>query len=144
MNCYQCNLYPYSGIMPLDCQSPFADLSISRAKVISPNYPSNYENYLNCQLTINVALDKRVLLVFDEFKLVSSSSCNIGTDYLEVRNGNSTGFGLIGTSLCGNSLPERILSTGPSVTLKFKTNFNITNKGFKLTAIGVGKQYHKI
>ena len=127
-------------LLPLACESPYNKVTITRGTIISPNYPYHYDNNKDCRLTIGVRVGKLVLLRFEAFQVQYGwSDCQY--DYLEIRDGNSNNSSLIGSRLCGTSLPNAILSTGNSLTFKFYTNYGTTDTGFNITAIEVGKMH---
>ena len=53
-------------------------------------------------------------------------------DYLEVRDGDSPSSSIIGSKLCGQSIPAAIESTGSSMTLVFHTDSSAKRTGFKI------------
>ena len=129
------------GYKPLDCNSPFDEVAISRTSIVSPNYPLDYDSNLDCQITVSFALGRKVLIHFETFNLGYSYSCTSYSDYLEVRDGNSSSSDLIGSRLCGTDIPEKKVSTGNSVTLAIHTNNYGAYSGFRLKVLEVGKYY---
>ena len=75
-----------------------------------------------------------VSINFEDFNLQYDSSCQY--DWLEVRDGNSSESKMLGDKLCGDNIPDPIVSTGQSITLLFKSDasYNFDNSGFKLVA----------
>ena len=69
-----------SGPIPIDCESPFDEVAVNRVVITSPNYPNEYENNKDCQLTIRVASDQLVNIFVEAFNAESHSTC--GYDYL--------------------------------------------------------------
>ena len=70
----------------------------------------------------------------------SHSSCSY--DALEVFDGISRDANKRLAKLCGNQLPNRIMSTGHELLVRFRSDFSKTGRGFKLryddTGIAVG------
>ncbi|XP_076056225.1 suppressor of lurcher protein 1-like [Oratosquilla oratoria] len=102
----------------------------------SPNYLSPYPPNIECRTELQGQGRQRVLLVFHTFHLHSPSnrssptSCE-GRDSLTAYNGPGTHEQL--ATFCGSSLPRRLMSSGPSLTLVFRS---ITSghgaKGYKI------------
>ena len=129
------------GLVPLDCNSPFDEVAISRTSIVSPNYPQDYDNNMDCQITVSFALGRKVLIYFETFNFGYSYSSTCYSDYLEVRDGNSSSSDLLGSRLCGTSIPEKKVSTGNSVTIAIHTNYYGAYSGFRLKVLEVGKYY---
>ena len=100
--------------------------------IMSPNYPQQYENDLDCRWTIKAPVEKIIALTISEFRTDSD-----GGDNLKIYHGSNIHGAIVGT------LPEydpiSLLSTGNSLYLKFSTNSYGTDKGFKIKADAVGK-----
>ena len=122
------------GETAIDCSSPFDEVTTPGTPVISPNHPGNYESNKVCQLTIRFS--ERVRIRFEAFNIESHSSCRY--DYLEVRDGESSSSNLIGSRLCGTTIPEAVESSGSSMTLIFHSDSSVERSGFRLIA-EVGK-----
>ena len=108
-------------------------ITVPGTTIISPNHPGDYQNNLDCQVSIQFS--ERVRIRFEAFNVESQSSCNY--DYLEVRDGDSSSSSIIGTKLCGGlsiSIPADIESTGSSMTLVFHTDGSAQRTGFKIIA----------
>ena len=110
--------------------------------ITSPNYPSNYENNLDCTWLITVDNSLRfggyiVKVTFSDFQL--SSSRLLCFDVLKFYDGMNVVSRLLG-SYCGSTHPEVIYSTGENLYVKFRTGFLTTYKGFKFqfTAVKEG------
>ena len=99
---------------------------------MSPNYPQNYQNGKDCQVTIRFSEGKRVALKFEAIDIEPHSTCKY--DYLEARDGDNSNSSLIGSKLCGSENPGVIESTGNSITLVFHSDNTITKTGFKIRA----------
>ena len=101
------------------------------AIILSPNYPANYEDFCNSQLTITFA--NKIFLRFESFDTEKSGDfCQL--DWLEIRDGDTSEHNLIGSRICGSDTPNLITSTGNSLTLIFRSDDSVSHKGFKLKA----------
>jgi len=123
--------------LTIDCSSPFEEVLTPGTVIMSPNYPNNYNNSADCQVTIRFANSPTVLIEFDPiFNIESHASC--GWDYLEARDGPDASANRIGAKLCGTTAPTPVQSTGNSMTLIFHTDGSVTKTGFKITANPAG------
>ena len=101
--------------------------------MISPNYPNDYDQNVDCQVTLT--FEYRILLVFESFSLyVESSNCGYSSDWLEIHDGSDSDSDIIGSKLCGYDIPSPIESSGKSLTLVFHSNEKADRKGFKIMA----------
>ena len=112
----------------IDCDSPFDEVITPGTRIISPNHPGDYENNKDCQVTIRFSGGVRIR--FEAFNIELSKSC--AYDYIEVRDGDSANSNLIGSRLCGTTIPDPIESSGSSLTLIFHTDVNTVGTGFKI------------
>ncbi|XP_029110994.1 cubilin [Scleropages formosus] len=96
----------------------------------SPNYPDAYPPNIECVWTIISSPGNRLQLSFIMFQLQETNGCN--SDFLEVREGNSTGF-LVGR-FCGSSLPSNYTSLiGHVLWIKFVSDSSVSGAGFRAT-----------
>jgi len=51
---------------------------------------------------------------------------------LEIYNGETRDSGNLVAKLCGDELPDPIVSSGPKLFLRFHSDFSVSYKGFKL------------
>lgn len=122
-----------ASTVTIDCSSPFNEVTTTGTAITSPNYPSNYNNGNDCQVTIRFAAEQIVSITLESFDVESHSSC--GWDYLAIHDGDSTNSPFIGSKLCGSSHSgTTIQSTGNSMTLHFHTDGSVTRPGFKVYA----------
>ncbi|KAJ8376962.1 hypothetical protein SKAU_G00075420 [Synaphobranchus kaupii] len=97
--------------------------------IMSPNYPSNYPQNIDCMWVLTVPNGEAVQLDFeDEFYIEQSTGCPY--DYLELHDGSSYDNDVI-ARLCGNQRPSTQRSTGPVMMVRFRTDTSVTHKGFK-------------
>lgn len=105
-----------------------------------PKYTLNkltdqYEALLNCEYFINAPKGYVIQAKFNQMHLVPCETIPINNsctcDYLNVRDGSgpfSESFG----SFCGHSIPSDILSTGPSLYMRFVTDNIGSGTGFSV------------
>ena len=98
--------------------------------IVSSNYPSNYENFCDSQLTIN--FEQRIFLRFELFNIEHQVPCIL--DWLEVSDEGWSDDNLIATKMCGSSIPDPIVSFGNSLKLTFHSDDSVGLKGFKIKA----------
>lgn len=98
----------------------------------SPYHPNRYPGSRECVYIISQPLGKSVVLEFQAFDVEESFSGSCDFDYLEVRDGDSEASPLL-SHLCGNRLPNPIISTHNYLWLKFKTDDSVHNYGFLAT-----------
>ena len=53
-------------------------------------------------------------------------------DSLEVRDGDNASANLIGSKLCGSTVPATIVSTGNALFVRFKSDHSVVGKGYKI------------
>ncbi|KAG7527098.1 cubilin [Solea senegalensis] len=96
----------------------------------SPNYPDAYPPNVECVWTIKSSPGNRLQLSFIVFHLQGGANCL--NDYLEIREGNSTGH--LVDRFCGNSLPANYTSViGHILWVKFVSDEATSGAGFRAT-----------
>ncbi|XP_028288640.1 cubilin [Parambassis ranga] len=106
------------------------DLVMETGAFNSPNFPDAYPPNVECVWTVRSSPGNRLQLSFIMFHLQGSLNCQ--NDYLEIREGNSTGP-VVGR-FCGNSLPSNYTSvTGHILWVKFVSDAAISGAGFQAT-----------
>ena len=124
----------------IDCESPFEEVTTGGIIITSPNYPSDYDNSQDCQVTIRFASDEIVRITLEEFDVESHWRCD--NDYLIAHDGSDTTSPVIGSKLCGTGLKgEMIDSTGNVMTLSFHSDTSTTKTGFKVYAMAAKGKY---
>ena len=104
---------------------------MSGFQIRSPNYPNDYEDGLDCQLTVTLAEGLRIRVQFDSFYTYS------GLDWLDIRDNSD--FGDIISVASGINYPTIVLSPSNSIKLIFHSKDFFTwhskdpKKGFQLT-----------
>ena len=122
--------------------------------ITSPNFPNDYENTKDCQITIKFASDKAVEIAILSFDVESHSSCyydylavyegeysagngtNSTTDYDMTTNTSTTrDSSIIGSRLCGTGhIGRTIRSQGNIMTLYFHSDGSVVRAGFRIIA----------
>ena len=97
---------------------------------MSPNYPQQYGNNLDCRWTIKAPVEKIITLTLSEFDTESQ-------DKLYIYQGTNI-HGLLLRTLFGDDSMQ-FTSPGNTIYLKFSTNDYTTETGFKILAEAVGK-----
>ena len=111
---------------------------------MSPNYPNNYENNKDCQITIRFAPDQAVAIIFEVLDVMSDNTGDCHYDYLAVHDGDSISSPMIGPRLCVTSpAGTKLKSTGNVMTLHFHTSSAVVGSGFK-SYVDYGKKHDKI
>ena len=119
----------FSGPATIDCQSPYETITTSGTILQSTNHPNNYINNQDCQVTITFGTGQFVSIQFTAFNIETHSSCVY--DWLEIRDGDSASSPLIGSRMCGTTIPGAIQSTGNSMTIRFHSDGANVRSGFK-------------
>ena len=119
----------------MDCLTPFdQEVTEPGATIVSSLFPNDDNSSKTCQLTIRFSGNQRVSLIFEKFWVSSPLDSSCSNDYLEVRDGDSLGSGLIGSRLCGSMVPGEMESTGNSMHLLFHRKNNANHNHFQVTA----------
>ncbi|XP_036315022.1 cubilin [Pipistrellus kuhlii] len=95
----------------------------------SPGWPHNYDNDMDCTVTLTAPLDHTISLFFHSFGIEDSSECR--HDFLEVRNGSDSSSPLLGT-YCGTLLPNPIFSPTNELYLRFKSDSATSSHGYEI------------
>ena len=61
-------------------------------------------------------------------------------DWFEVHDGADESAPMIGSKLCGSSIPEAIISSGNALFVKFHSDFSVVSTGYKIRA-DLGKEH---
>lgn len=120
-----------------DCKDPshicynFSCGDKTRGEFYSPNYPNEYPNATNCCKTIEAPHGKFITLEFrDSFNMEGEDPEKCENDYLEIRDGPQ-GYSRVLKKLCGSKSPDKVVSTGNALWLKFHSDENIQKTGFR-------------
>ncbi|XP_071942998.1 hyalin-like [Antedon mediterranea] len=122
---YGCGATPYPTSYPSnECNITaiyLQDANVSYS-FTSPNYPNNYQNYLNCEWTVSTSSEFVILLQFNDFQL------EYGYDYLYVGfEENSYEYTFTGSSI------HSIISENSTLWIRFYTDYSVTYRGFNAT-----------
>ncbi|CAM9614470.1 unnamed protein product [Lampetra planeri] len=93
----------------------------------SPDYPA-YRDRSICYWHIRVPYGSRVVISFSDFSVEEDAVACLA-DFLEVYDSYDDVSGLVGR-FCGSELPEDIVSTSNVMTLKFRSDSSVTDRGF--------------
>ena len=96
--------------------------------IVSPNFPQEYGNDIDCRWLISSPDAKNIRLKFLYFKIEDFR------DILKVYEGQNIHGNLIDT-YAGNS-PSTIVSSGNSMYLRFTSDHSATYQGFKIEVSG--------
>uniref|UniRef100_A0A8B9TLQ1 Cubilin n=1 Tax=Anas platyrhynchos TaxID=8839 RepID=A0A8B9TLQ1_ANAPL len=97
--------------------------------IVSPNYPGQYDNNLNCSYIIDQGPQSLVILEFETFHLEALLSRICLYDGVSIFRGTRVTTHPVIT-LCGNELPDTVSVFGPML-LNFYTDSHITGFGFQ-------------
>merc|ERR1712038_2047078 len=94
--------------------------------ITSPNYPNNYENYVDSVWTLTAPLGMLVSISIPEYDLELASGCRY--DHIEIA----------GDRLCGSSDEGyTYVSEGNVATVTFHTDHNVVRTGFTASFIAI-------
>ncbi|XP_072043276.1 ovochymase-2-like [Amphiura filiformis] len=100
--------------------------------VMSPFYPNNYPNNVECSNHIMAPMGETVIVQFRDFTLEPDiNNCQQNLDTLSIYDGSTPSEENLVGVYCGNTIPERFQSTGRSMLLVFKTDGQGTYTGFE-------------
>ena len=109
----------------------------SNGYIMSPNYPQQYENNLDCRWIIKAPVEHIIVLTIHEFHTWIPYPYTSINDKLDIYDGTNIQGLLLRTLSGSESLP--FSSTGKAIYLKFSTDTWDTEKGFKIKVDAVGK-----
>ncbi|EFN66210.1 Cubilin [Camponotus floridanus] len=96
--------------------------------IMSPNYPESYSANADCYWKIAVAAGSLVQLVIIDFDLEDHSKCRY--DFIEISEGISHRTN--GKRYCGTTYPHIIQSKSNLLTIRFRSDFSNSARGFHL------------
>ncbi|XP_074857006.1 ovochymase-1 [Carettochelys insculpta] len=127
------NIQPGSALRKLKAAGigcPILDLiPVGSAEITSPNYPNTYPNLLNCTWTVYSTSGNRLKAVVRDFVTENAEHCL--WDSLNIYDGPNVYSELL-ASLCGQKKSLHLLSSSSYLTLHFKTDRSVGNRGFKI------------
>nr|XP_057944796.1 CUB and sushi domain-containing protein 1-like isoform X2 [Doryrhamphus excisus] len=122
----------WSGNKPSCVFSCFFNFTAPSGTVLSPNYPEEYGNNLNCVWLIISEPGSRIHLLFSDFDLEPQF------DWLVVKDEGVSEPTTFGT-FSGKDVPSQIASNGHIMRLEFQSDHSNTGKGFNISYTTFGQ-----
>ncbi|XP_047218456.1 CUB and sushi domain-containing protein 1-like [Girardinichthys multiradiatus] len=122
----------WSGNKPSCVFSCFFNFTAPSGTVLSPNYPEEYGNNLNCVWLIISEPGCRIHLFFSDFDLEPQF------DWLVVKDEGLSEATTFGT-FSGKDVPSQIASNGHIMRLEFQSDHSNTGKGFNISYTTFGQ-----
>ncbi|XP_054625925.1 CUB and sushi domain-containing protein 1-like isoform X1 [Dunckerocampus dactyliophorus] len=122
----------WSGNKPSCVFSCFFNFTAPAGTVLSPNYPEEYGNNLNCVWLIISEPGSRIHLLFSDFDLEPQF------DWLVVKDEGLSEPTTFGT-FSGKDVPSQIASNGHIMRLEFQSDHSNTGKGFNISYTTFGQ-----
>uniref|UniRef100_A0A8C6VVC9 Neuropilin n=1 Tax=Nothobranchius furzeri TaxID=105023 RepID=A0A8C6VVC9_NOTFU len=98
--------------------------------ITTPGYPLEYPPHQSCRWVITAPEpSQRIILNFNPHFEIEKLDCRY--DYVEIHDGNSESADLLGKH-CSNIAPAPIISSGPSLHIKFVSDYAHQGAGFSL------------
>uniref|UniRef100_A0A671WSL5 Neuropilin n=1 Tax=Sparus aurata TaxID=8175 RepID=A0A671WSL5_SPAAU len=121
----------YWGFMWPDAAECGGVLDASEAGYItSPGYPLEYPPHQNCHWIITAPEpSQRIVLNFNPHFEIERLDCKY--DFIEIRDGTSENADVLGRH-CSNIAPAPIISSGPSLQIRFVSDYAHQGAGFSL------------
>ncbi|XP_016118932.1 CUB and sushi domain-containing protein 1-like, partial [Sinocyclocheilus grahami] len=124
ISCQQNN--QWSGNKPSCVFSCFFNFTTPSGIILSPSYPEEYGNNMNCVWLIIAEPGNRIHLIFSDFEMEPQF------DYLIVKDDGMPEPTTFGT-FSGKDVPSQIASNGHIMRLEFQSDHSNTGKGFNIT-----------
>ncbi|OWK00321.1 hypothetical protein Celaphus_00019211 [Cervus elaphus hippelaphus] len=112
--------------------SCFFNFTASSGIILSPNYPEEYGNNMNCVWLIISEPGSRIHLIFNDFDVEPQF------DFLAVKDDGISDITVLGT-FSGNEVPSQLASSGHIVRLEFQSDHSTTGRGFNITYTTFGQ-----
>ncbi|XP_005082661.1 CUB and sushi domain-containing protein 1 [Mesocricetus auratus] len=122
----------WSGNKPSCVFSCFFNFTASSGIILSPNYPEEYGNSMNCVWLIISEPGSRIHLIFNDFDVEPQF------DFLAVKDDGISDITVLGT-FSGNEVPAQLASSGHIVRLEFQSDHSTTGRGFNITYTTFGQ-----
>ncbi|KAL9985302.1 hypothetical protein ACROYT_G007690 [Oculina patagonica] len=124
----------YSSVLPGAVCRNATRLVTAVGSIHSPEFPSrNYPTNVDCVWQITTPYNTRMRL---KVQTLSIQSCGewgtpefCSCDYLEIRDGSSSGDRLLAT-FCGTKVPDALYSSGRHLWVRFKSDGQVVASGF--------------
>ncbi|XP_054557111.1 CUB and sushi domain-containing protein 1 [Talpa occidentalis] len=130
ITCQQNN--QWSGNKPSCVFSCFFNFTAAAGVILSPNYPEEYGNNMNCVWLVISEPGSRVHLIFNDFDVEPQF------DFLAVKDDGISEMTVLGT-FSGNEVPSQLASSGHVVRLEFQSDHSTTGRGFNITYTTFGQ-----
>ncbi|KAM9317096.1 CUB and sushi domain-containing protein 1 [Gastrophryne carolinensis] len=130
ITCQQNN--QWSGNKPSCVFSCFFNFTTPSGIILSPNYPEEYGNNMNCVWLIISEPGSRIHLIFNDFDVEPQF------DYVAVKDEGIAELPALGT-YSGNEVPSQIASNSHLVRLEFQSDHSTTGRGFNITYTTFGQ-----
>eukprot|EP00062_Callorhinchus_milii_P009370 gi/632953198/ref/XP_007892273.1/ PREDICTED: CUB and sushi domain-containing protein 1 [Callorhinchus milii] len=130
ITCQQNN--QWSGNKPNCVFSCFFNFTAPSGVVLSPNYPEEYGNNMNCVWLIITETESRIHLIFNDFDVEPQF------DYLTVKDDGMADSTVLGT-FSGDDMPSQLASNGHVARLEFQSDHSTTGRGFNITYTTFGQ-----
>ncbi|XP_071998418.1 CUB and sushi domain-containing protein 1 isoform X2 [Engystomops pustulosus] len=130
ITCQQNN--QWSGNKPSCVFSCFFNFTTPSGIILSPNYPDEYGNNMNCVWLIISDPGSRIHLIFNDFDVEPQF------DYVAVKDEGMADLPALGT-FSGNEVPSQIASNSHIVRLEFQSDHSTTGRGFNITYTTFGQ-----
>ncbi|XP_036402136.1 CUB and sushi domain-containing protein 1-like [Megalops cyprinoides] len=130
ISCQQNN--QWSGNKPSCVFSCFFNFTAPSGIILSPNYPDEYGNNMNCVWLIIAEPGNRIHLIFSDFDVEPQF------DYLIVKDDGMSEPTTFGT-FSGKDVPSQIASNGHIMRLEFQSDHSNTGRGFNITYTTFGQ-----
>ncbi|XP_053315605.1 CUB and sushi domain-containing protein 1 [Spea bombifrons] len=130
ITCQQNN--QWSGNKPSCVFSCFFNFTTPSGIILSPNYPEEYGNNMNCVWLIISEPGSRIHLIFNDFDVEPQF------DYVAVKDEGISELPALGT-FSGNEVPSQIASNSHIVRLEFQSDHSTTGRGFNITYTTFGQ-----
>ncbi|KAG9344371.1 hypothetical protein JZ751_011040, partial [Albula glossodonta] len=114
---------------PVSC---FFNFTAPSGIILSPNYPDEYGNNMNCVWLIIAEPGNRIHLIFSDFDVEPQF------DYLTVKDDGMSEPTTFGT-FSGKDVPSQIASNGHVMRLEFQSDHSNTGRGFNITYTTFGQ-----
>ena len=122
------NLYTRIG----GCNKMYTAIS---GEVASKNYPSNYDNSLDCNITIQLPTNYKINMTWEDFAVEDDYNC--GYDNLIIYDViDNTNQKKLGKYCQRTPPPHHLSSTQNSLLLQFHSDESETRKGFRAKYVG--------
>lgn len=106
--------------------SCFFNFTASSGIILSPNYPEEYGNNMNCVWLIISEPGSRIHLIFNDFDVEPQF------DFLAIKDDGISDITVLGT-FSGHEVPSQLASSGHIVRLEFQSDHSTTGRGFNIT-----------